>query len=300
MAIGVNARTAFSLLFPPIIDEFGWDRGVVAGVFSFGFFVSAFFAPFVGRLMDRRGPALVVEIGVIADRARARASRRSRASRGSSTRRSASWSATAANFLGYGVQSQFIPHWFVRRRGLAIGIAFSGVGIGSIVLLPWLQLLIARDGWRSPAVALALITAVVLVPLNLLLRKRPQDIGLHPDGDAAPADVARADRPANIVDPAWAATRLDARARAAHGALLVDRARLLRRGSTPGTPCRCTRPSTSTEIGVSPIEAAWALGLVSLARRSGRRSSSATCRTASAANGSGRSAASASSSAARR
>ena len=45
MAIGVNARTAFSLLFPPILDEFGWDRGIVAGVFSFGFFVSALVAP---------------------------------------------------------------------------------------------------------------------------------------------------------------------------------------------------------------------------------------------------------------
>ena len=37
MAVGVNARTAFSMLFPPILDEFGWDRGVTAGIFSFGF-----------------------------------------------------------------------------------------------------------------------------------------------------------------------------------------------------------------------------------------------------------------------
>ena len=85
MAIGVNARTAFSLLFPPILDEFGWDRGVVAGVFSFGFFVSAFVAPFVGRLMDRRGPRARGR-----DRRRAAwspdsALRRSRARRGSST-----------------------------------------------------------------------------------------------------------------------------------------------------------------------------------------------------------------------
>ena len=56
MAIGVNARTAFSLLFPPILDEFGWDRGVTAGAFSFGFLVSALLSPLVGRLMDRRGP----------------------------------------------------------------------------------------------------------------------------------------------------------------------------------------------------------------------------------------------------
>ena len=52
MAVSVNARTAFSLLFPPILHEFGWDRSVVAGVFSFGFLVSAIISPFVGRLLD--------------------------------------------------------------------------------------------------------------------------------------------------------------------------------------------------------------------------------------------------------
>src|SRR5262245_51192487 len=56
MGIGVNIRTAFSLLFLPILDEFGWERGMTAGAFSFGFLVSAVLSPFVGRLMDRQGP----------------------------------------------------------------------------------------------------------------------------------------------------------------------------------------------------------------------------------------------------
>ena len=63
MGVGVNARTAFSLLFPPILAEFGWDRGVTAGAFSFGFLVSAILSPTLGRLMDRRGPRLVMEMG---------------------------------------------------------------------------------------------------------------------------------------------------------------------------------------------------------------------------------------------
>ena len=66
MAVGVNARTAFSLLFPPILDDFGWDRGTTAGIFSFGFLASALVTPCVGRLMDRRGPSLVVELGIVA------------------------------------------------------------------------------------------------------------------------------------------------------------------------------------------------------------------------------------------
>src|SRR2546427_12457606 len=64
MGVGVNARTAFSLLFPPILDEFGWERGVTAGAFSFGFLVSAGLRPSLGPLMDRRGPRGVIVMGV--------------------------------------------------------------------------------------------------------------------------------------------------------------------------------------------------------------------------------------------
>ena len=64
MAIAVTARTAFSLLLPPLIDEFGWDRGLVAGAFSFGFLVSAVLSPIFGRLMDSHGPRVVIGSGV--------------------------------------------------------------------------------------------------------------------------------------------------------------------------------------------------------------------------------------------
>jgi hypothetical protein len=60
MAIGVNARTAFSLFYPPIIDEFGWERGVTAGAFSFGFLVSGAVSPLIGA-DDRAGPRAVME-----------------------------------------------------------------------------------------------------------------------------------------------------------------------------------------------------------------------------------------------
>src|SRR5262245_37031526 len=65
MAIAVTARTAFSLLVPPLIAEYGWERGLVAGAFSFGFLVSAVISPISGRVMDRRGPRIVILCGVI-------------------------------------------------------------------------------------------------------------------------------------------------------------------------------------------------------------------------------------------
>src|SRR5258706_6954235 len=63
MAIGVNARTAFSLLFPPIVDEFGWDRGATAAAVSFGFILAPALSPLLARGMGRSGPRLVIGAG---------------------------------------------------------------------------------------------------------------------------------------------------------------------------------------------------------------------------------------------
>src|SRR5437763_3219273 len=107
------------------------------------------------------------------------------------------------NCLAYTGQSLYLTKWFVRRRGLALSIAFSGVGIGSITVLPWLQSLIAAAGWRTACGALGLLVLGLLAPLNLLLRRRPEDLGLEPDGERAWA--ASSSRAANVIDHAWAA-----------------------------------------------------------------------------------------------
>src|SRR3989449_992740 len=154
MGIGVNARTAFSLMFPPILDEFGWARGLTAGAFSFGFLISAFLGPVLGRLMDRRGPRAVMLLGVAMVGA----------GLGLAPLVTAPWhlyltlgvlAAGGTVCLGYTGHALFLANWFVRRRGLAIGIAFSGVGVGSIVILPWLQRLIAGAWWRTAWLAMA-------------------------------------------------------------------------------------------------------------------------------------------------
>jgi len=148
MGVGVNARTAFSLLFPPILAEFGWERGVTAGAFSFGFLVSAALSPSLGRLMDRRGPRVVIELGVLLIGTGLLLA----------TQVTRPWHLYAtlgvmvgggSVCLGYTGQSLFLPDWFVRRRGLAMSLAFSGVGVGSMIILPWSQALIGRSGWRA-------------------------------------------------------------------------------------------------------------------------------------------------------
>src|ERR1700755_65868 len=64
MALGVHARTAVFLVFGPVITESGWERGVTAGAFSFGFLVSAAVSPLIGRMMDRFGPRGGMGLGV--------------------------------------------------------------------------------------------------------------------------------------------------------------------------------------------------------------------------------------------
>ena len=262
MGVGVNARTAFSLLFPPIIDEFGWERGITAGAFSFGFLVSAVLTPTLGRMMDRAGPRAVMELGVGLMGAGLLLAPLT----------SEPWHlyltlgvlvGGGSVCLGYSGQSLFLPYWFVRRRGLAMGLAFAGVGVGSIAMLPALQLLIERTGWRTACLAMGMLILVVLAPINLLLRKQPQDVGLQPDGDPAPASVS-AQQASNVVDAAWAAIDWTL-GRAMRTARFWWIALGYFCGLYAWYAVQVHQTKYLVEIGFSSIVAAWALGFVSLA-----------------------------------
>ena len=261
MAIGVNARTAFSLLYPPILSEFGWERGVTAGAFSFGFVASAIVSPLIGKLMDRAGPRAVMELGV--------------ALMGGgmllAPLTSAPWHlyvtlgvmvGAGSVCLGYSGFSLFLPNWFVRRRGLAIGIAFAGVGIGSVTLLPWVQHMIEQGGWRTACTAMGLLILIALAPINLLLRKRPEDLGLQPDGDAA-SSASAGKAVSNVLDPVWASTEWTL-ARALRTARFWWIALGYFCGLYIWYAVQVHQTKFLLDIGFSASLAVWALGMVSL------------------------------------
>jgi sugar phosphate permease len=134
--------------------------------------------------------------------------------------------------------------------------------VGAILMLPWLQTIILKDGWRSACWALGLITLFVLLPINLFVTKRPQDLGLLPDG-AKEAGVAAARRAAAIVDPHWTAIEWT-----------VARAIRTRRfwwlcigffcGGYAWYAVQVHQTKYLVEIGFTPMESAWALGLVAM------------------------------------
>jgi MFS family permease len=262
MAVGVTARTAFSLLMPPLIDEFRWDRGVAAGAFSFGFLVSAFLSPMVGRMIDLRGPRIIIMCGVMLTTAGLLLA----------PYIERPWHLYAtlgvlvgggANMMTYTVHSRFLPNWFVARRGLAISIAFAGAGIGAIVLLPWLQSIILTQGWRASCWAIALLVLLAVAPPNLLVRKKPEDIGLLPDGGVSAPTAAGQQKPSNVVDPVWAATEWTL-ARASRKARFWWIVAGYFCALVAWYAVQVHQTKYLTEIGFAPLVAAWALGAVSV------------------------------------
>lgn len=191
LAIGVNTRTAFSLLYPEILAEFGWSRGETAGAFAMGFVFAAGMGPLVGLALNKFGPRIVMPAGSVM----------MALGLVGTTYISAPWMlyvtfgvlvVGASTILGYIGHAATLPMWFQRRRGLAVGLAFSGAGVGALLLIP-LGDVIQDLGWREACWAMAGVVLSLLGPLNIIAqRRRPEDLGLLPDGDTAPPVTAEA------------------------------------------------------------------------------------------------------------
>jgi MFS family permease len=88
--------------------------------------------------------------------------------------------ATSIGIVSY---SAILAHWFERKRGLASGIAVSGMGLGTFLLVPLSQVLISSYGWRMTYMIIGGLAVVILFPLNgLFLKHKPHELGLWPDG----------------------------------------------------------------------------------------------------------------------
>lgn len=273
LGVGVSVRTAFSLLFPPILDEFGWLRAETAAIFSIGFATSMLITPFLGVAINRFGPGVVMAAGSVLVGGGLVLTT---VAAGQSLIFLSLGCAVVggAIILGYTGHAYLMPFWFVKRRGLATGLAFSGAGVGSILLFPWWQDIIREAGWREACLTMALILFVLVLPLNLLLqRRRPEDLGLRPDGrraaqtaPAGPAGSASQDSAAaldTVVDREWAS-----RDWSLGEAMLTARFWWLGLGLFFGMyawyAVQVHQTQYLGEIGFSPTAAAFALGLVGL------------------------------------
>lgn len=77
-----------------------------------------------------------------------------------------------------------LSNWFIKKRGAAMGIAMSGIGIGYFIIVPVTQYIISRFGWQIALISVGAILALGIAPLSaIFVREKPEDMNLLPDGD---------------------------------------------------------------------------------------------------------------------
>lgn len=188
MFVGFGSAYTFSAFFEALQREFAASRGSVSLVFSLAGFLYFALGVVSGPLADRWGSRRVAVIGMVlvgAGLALAGAAR-------SLTEVCLAYGLG----VGLGVGFSYVPaigavqRWFVRRRGLASGLAVSGIGVGTLVMPPLAALLIEMLGWRGAYLLLGAVAAVIGGGLALLIEGDPRARGLGPDGDAVPPQAA--------------------------------------------------------------------------------------------------------------
>jgi MFS family permease len=183
----------FGVFFKPMMKEFGWSRAMTAGAYSLRGFEGGFISPLVGWAVDKYGPRGVIFLGGIIS--------------GLGFILMYTVHTLVGFYLIYGVLLSVgmtamlylpaftaIAHWFVRRRSFALSVLTVGAGIGGFVCAPAATALISYVGWRLTFVIIGVVIWVVVLPLSQVVRHRPEDMGLGPDG--GPTAIEIGDRPA--------------------------------------------------------------------------------------------------------
>lgn len=188
----INSSSAFA---PEIGDSLGLDRADAAMVLALSSSATFFVSAISGPLSDRVGPRPLTVFGVLLVVFGLAIA--------SAARDGATFFASYGLLVGIGVGLVYVPavatvqRWFVTHRGLASGIALSGIGVGT-ALVPLLKFLLADFGdWRLAFLCCAGIVGAVGIAGALLLDARPENHGLGPDGARSRARNAtsRADEP---------------------------------------------------------------------------------------------------------
>ncbi|HSN71806.1 MAG TPA: MFS transporter [Steroidobacteraceae bacterium] len=190
----VNLWT-FGIFLKHLTGEFDWSRTEVSIVLLIGTIVTVLISPWIGRVVDRFGARRVALPSIVLL---------------ALTLASLYWLTPSLLHLyvvfalmpivGGGTSSvlfsRVVTFWFDRRRGFALGLALTGVGIGAFVLPLYAQALIDAFGWRLAYVGLGVLMLGVTLPVvALLLRDSPQTMGLLPDGAGHAPGASRASGP---------------------------------------------------------------------------------------------------------
>lgn len=182
LLIAAGARSAPGVFLLPMEEDLGLSRTALSFAVSLGLVVFGLAAPLSGRLMDRFGPRQVAVAGLVLLALSFGLSTLSR----TALALDLTWgvlSGVGTGLVGSVLGATVATRWFVRRRGLVVGLFGAATSAGQLLFIPLLTRWGEGLGWTGGALVIA-ATALVLAPVVWwLLRDRPEDLGLHPDGD---------------------------------------------------------------------------------------------------------------------
>ena len=173
----------FTVYFVFLQRDFGWSRTLLSGAYSFTRIESAFLGPLQGWMIDRLGPRPVTVVGLVGFGLGFILF--SRVDSLVTFYISFIVMAIGSSVGGMLAITTSVVNWFLKKRTLAVGITMSGIGLGSLVLVPLLAWSLTKFGWQDTALASGVLIWVVGIPAALLIRHRPEDYGYRPDGVAA-------------------------------------------------------------------------------------------------------------------
>ena len=189
-----EALPVLGIFLKPVSAEFGWSRAAFTTPIMLGGLLGSVAALLTGPLVDRFGSrwALVGAFGILGISFVLMAAMQEL------------WHyyviQMIARSMNTGVMAVatavIIPNWFIVRRGRAFSLGNLGFPIGASVIPLFVQFLISTSGWRTAALGVGiLIWAVSMAPAAAFLRRRPEDMGLLPDGRPAPPPAQEPEAP---------------------------------------------------------------------------------------------------------
>ena len=188
-----GARFSFSVFVLPMEQELGWTRSQLSNAAALNLLCAGLFRTLAGFLADRFGSKVVAVSGLaIAALALVLTSQ---------TRELWQFFLTFGVLLSVGyafaspvTTTTLVSRWFVSRRALALSIGSLGSSLGELSIVPLAALSVAIIGWQASYQTWALFIAVIVLPVGLLLlRNRPEDVGLEPLGGSGQARGRTAD-----------------------------------------------------------------------------------------------------------
>ncbi len=184
---------AFSVVLKPMQTELTWSQNTFTGAFSLSLLLSGLAAVPVGRWLDEYGSRVIMTVGSCAGVLLVVAWSRVTTVWGFYGVWLLAGLVTAAVF--YEAAFTVVANWFIHKRAQALTLLTFGGGLASVVFVPTTEWLVRLVGWRSALLVLAGILAVVTIPLHaLVLRRRPADLGLLPDGEPVTPTAAKGEK----------------------------------------------------------------------------------------------------------